>query len=269
MTHLPQQKPHKSWKKIIERHLPPSRDRLPQRRKGYTQKAIVGGHKVYLRTGEYDDGRLGELFIDMHKEGAAFRSLMNNFAIAVSIGLQYGVPLDEFVEAFIFTRFEPQGLVQGNDVIKMSSSILDYIFRELAISYLDRKDLSHVNDKDLDMDAIGAGEQQSELADATAVSTGFVRQRNVLTLHSNTERQAVGGGGGGGGGGGQATASIAPPPAANAKSAPPVSPPSNQAQQARMQGYEGESCNECGNFTLIRNGTCLKCNTCGATTGCS
>ena len=255
--------------KIIERHLPPSRDRLPQRRKGYTQKAIVGGHKVYLRTGEYDDGRLGELFIDMHKEGAAFRSLMNNFAIAVSIGLQYGVPLDEFVEAFIFTRFEPQGLVQGNDVIKMSSSILDYIFRELAISYLDRKDLRHVNGKDLDMDAIGAGEQQSELADATAVSTGFVRQRNVLTLHSNTERQAVGGGGGGGGGGGQATASIAPPPAANAKSAPPASPPANQAQQARMQGYEGESCNECGNFTLIRNGTCLKCNTCGATTGCS
>ena len=130
----------------------------------------------------------------MHKEGAAFRSLMNNFAIAVSIGLQYGVPLDEFVEAFIFTRFEPQGLVQGNDVIKMSSSILDYIFRELAISYLDRKDLRHVDDKDLNMDAIGTGEKQSELADATAVSTGFVRQRNrnVLTLHSNTERQAVG-----------------------------------------------------------------------------
>ena len=116
------------------------RSRLPERRKGYTQKATVGGHKVYLRTGEYEDGQIGEIFIDMHKEGAAFRSLMNNFAIAVSIGLQYGVPLDEFVEAFTFTRFEPQGLVTGNDTIKMATSILDYIFRELAISYLDRHD---------------------------------------------------------------------------------------------------------------------------------
>ena len=120
------------------------RRRLPQRRKGYTQKAIVGGHKVYLRTGEYEDGRLGEIFIDMHKEGAAFRSLMNNFAIAISIGLQYGVPLEEFVEAFTFTRFEPAGMVEGNDTIKMATSILDYIFRELAISYLGRNDLAHV-----------------------------------------------------------------------------------------------------------------------------
>ena len=121
---------------VAERH------RLPQRRRGYTQKAIVGGHKVYLRTGEYDDGSLGEIFIDMHKEGAAFRSLMNNFAIAISIGLQYGVPLEEFVEAFTFTRFEPSGLVTGNDTIKMSTSVLDYIFREVAISYLGRRDLA-------------------------------------------------------------------------------------------------------------------------------
>src|SRR5256886_13225740 len=112
------------------------RERMPDRRKGYTQKAVVGGHKVYLRTGEYDDGRLGEIFIDMHKEGAALRSILNNFAIAVSLGLQYGVPLDEYVDAFTFTRFEPSGPVHGNDSIKYATSILDYVFRELAV---DRK----------------------------------------------------------------------------------------------------------------------------------
>ena len=125
------------------------RDKLPGRRKGYTQKASVGGHKVYLRTGEYDDGRLGEIFIDMHKEGAAFRSLMNNFAIAISLGLQYGVPLEEYVEAFTFTRFEPAGLVQGNETIKNATSILDYIFRELAVSYLGRHDLAHVDPREI------------------------------------------------------------------------------------------------------------------------
>ena len=126
------------------------RRRLPQRRKGFTQKAAVGGHKVYLRTGEYQDGSLGEIFIDMHKEGAGFRAMMNNFAIAVSVGLQYGVPLEEFVDAFTFTKFEPAGMVQGNDSIKNATSILDYIFRELAISYLDRTDLAHVLPEDLD-----------------------------------------------------------------------------------------------------------------------
>src|SRR5262249_13336876 len=133
------------------------RARLPDRRKGYTQKGIVGGHKVYLRTGEYEDGRLAEIFIDMHKEGSAFRSLMNNFAIAISLGLQYGVPLEEYVEAFTFTRFEPSGIVEGNDTIKMSTSILDYIFRELAISYLGRSDLAHVEPADLMPDTVGKG----------------------------------------------------------------------------------------------------------------
>ena len=138
--------------KIVERMVSRERESLPHRRKGYTQKAIVGGHKVYLHTGEYEDGRLGEIFIDMHKEGAAFRSLMNNFAIAISIGLQYGVPLEEFVEAFTFTRFEPAGLVIGNDSIKNATSVLDYIFRELGVSYLGRNDLAHVppaHDEDL------------------------------------------------------------------------------------------------------------------------
>ncbi len=131
------QHPLQVAERIVYRYIA-KRRRLPERRSGYTQKAIVGGHKVYLRTGEYDGGQLGEIFIDMHKEGAAFRSLMNNFAIAVSLGLQHGVPLEEFVEAFTFTRFEPNGPVVGHDHIKMATSILDYIFRELAVSYLGR-----------------------------------------------------------------------------------------------------------------------------------
>src|SRR6187397_2055628 len=141
--------------RIIERQR--EREKLPGRRKGYTQKASVGGHKVYLRTGEYDDGRLGEIFIDMHKEGAAFRSLMNNFAIAISLGLQYGVPLEEYVDAFTFTRFEPAGLVQGNDTIKNATSILDYIFRELAVSYLGRNDLAHVDPNEIGNTTLGGG----------------------------------------------------------------------------------------------------------------
>src|SRR6185312_4739862 len=142
--------------KIVERvERVREREKLPSRRKGYTQKAVVGGHKVYLRTGEYDDGRLGEIFVDMHKEGATLRSLLNNFAIAISLGLQYGVPLEEYVEAFTFTRFDPSGLVQGNDAIKNATSILDYVFRELAISYLGRNDLAHVNPGDVGATAIG------------------------------------------------------------------------------------------------------------------
>ncbi len=138
------------------------REKLPDRRKGYTQKAVVGNHKVYLRTGEYQDGRLGEIFIDMHKEGAAFRSLMNNFAIAISLGLQYGVPLEEYVEAFTFTRFEPAGFVQGNDAIKNATSILDYIFRELAISYLGRNDLAHVAPEEIGNTVLGGGVGQDK-----------------------------------------------------------------------------------------------------------
>src|SRR5205807_2428361 len=144
--------------KVVERiTVLRERERLPDRRKGYTQKAVVGGHKVYLRTGEYEDGRLGEIFVDMHKEGAALRSLLNNFAIAVSLGLQYGVPLEEYVDAFTFTRFEPSGPVQGNDSIKYATSILDYVFRELAVSYLERFDLAHVGPHDTGFDALGKG----------------------------------------------------------------------------------------------------------------
>ena len=119
------------------------RSKMPDRRKGYIQKVTIGDHKIYLHTGEYDDGKVGEIFIDMNKEGELVKALMNNFAIAISLGLQYGVPLDEFVDAFIETKFEPSGEIKGNDRILNASSILDYIFRELAISYLGREDLAH------------------------------------------------------------------------------------------------------------------------------
>jgi len=240
------------------------RSRLPERRKGYTQKATVGGHKVYLRTGEYENGEIGEIFIDMHKEGAAFRSLMNNFAIAVSIGLQYGVPLDEFVEAFTFTRFEPQGLVTGNDTIKMATSILDYIFRELAISYLDRHDLGHVNREEISEEIADKVDTHSQLINnSKKLSRGYVRQELELTVLQ----------------GGQAKVKAF---AGNNIQSSDVVFENNAdfstntidnkqtaIQKAKIQGYEGEACGECGNFTLVRNGTCMKCNTCGSTSGCS
>ena len=153
------------------------REKLPDRRKGYTQKAVVGGHKVYLRTGEYQDGRLGEIFIDMHKEGAAFRSLMNNFAIAISLGLQYGVPLEEYVEAFTFTRFEPAGFVQGNDAIKNATSILDYIFRELAISYLGRNDLAHIAPEEIGATVLGGGVDQDKAPEQASGAPAAVVRR--------------------------------------------------------------------------------------------
>ena len=205
----------------------------------------------------------------MHKEGAAFRSLMNNFAIAVSIGLQYGVPLEEYVEAFTFTRFEPQGMVQGNDMIKMSTSILDYIFRELAISYLDRTDLGHVDPEDLDAGTTGAGESQSALAQAT-ISSGFVRNRNIVLLRTGTDdaapEEAETEAPAATMSAATASTTVSVSGSADASSSPDTA---TRVQQAKMQGYEGENCSECGNFTLVRNGTCLKCNTCGSTTGCS
>ena len=267
--------------KVVERIVRAEREKLPHRRKGYTQKATVGGHKVYLRTGEYEDGRIGEVFIDMHKEGAAFRSLMNNFAIAVSIGLQYGVPLEEYVEAFTFTRFEPQGIVTGNDAIKMSTSILDYTFRELAISYLDRHDLGHVDADDLDVTTTGLGDNQSDLVNKVT-SRGFIRKQGLVVysndgaatataLATNSETVAAPMAETS-----LATTTVTSTPASTVSKVETVARTSTasdetatRVQQARMQGYEGEACPECQNFTLVRNGTCLKCNTCGGTTGCS
>lgn len=276
--------------RIVEREVRAGRERLPQRRKGYTQKAIVGGHKVYLRTGEYEDGRVGEIFVDMHKEGAAFRSLMNNFAIAISIGLQYGVPLEEFVEAYTFTRFEPSGLVDGNDAIKMSTSVLDYIFRELAISYLGRNDLAHVEQADLQPDGVGRGEIQGELpnpgtdaaqAAAAAVSriasVGYMRS-NLYVLNGRTAgnvaiaNEAIAAGlqpNGLTDGPAVASAHIAKAAVVGVAHGEVSSSPSGLAFAAKLKGYEGDACPECGNFTMVRNGTCLKCTTCGGTTGCS
>jgi ribonucleoside-diphosphate reductase alpha chain len=254
------------------------RERLPDRRTGYIQKAVVGGHKVYLHTGEYDDGRLGEIFLDMHKEGAAFRSLMNNFAIAVSVGLQYGVPLEEFVDAFTFTRFEPAGLVRGNAKIKNATSILDYIFRELAISYLERNELAHVDPNENGHTGVGSGEEQGARGagareNETRVSRGFVRRRaaaqqklqagtrNRPTARVGAEDHAV-----------DVVAGMTEPLSSTV--ARTIELPADQSEaerisEARVKGYEGEACLECGNFTLVRNGTCLKCDTCGATSGCS
>ena len=185
----------KMVEKVVERIVVMrERERMPDRRKGYTQKAVVGGHKVYLRTGEYDDGRLGEIFIDMHKEGAALRSLLNNFAIAVSLGLQYGVPLDEYVDAFTFTRFEPSGPVQGNDSIKYATSILDYVFRELAVSYLERFDLAHVDPSGEGFDALGKGVEEGKPSPETRyVSKGLTRSRTdrLKVMQGGVDRGAA------------------------------------------------------------------------------
>lgn len=264
--------------RIVERviHNTASRHKLPDRRKGYTQKAEVGGHKLYLRTGEYEDGSLGEIFLDMHKEGAAFRAMMNNFAIAISVGLQYGVPLEEYVEAFTFTRFEPNGVVRGNDTIKMATSILDYVFRELAISYLGRNDLAHVEPADFTPDTLGRGNTEGNLSSSGGVerfaSRGYVRSRFSVLSNPNTVVHAT-----------SAKAAVAAVAlalaeeedeqpeneAVEASSGSVVDIRSEQIRHARMKGYEGDACPECGNFTLVRNGTCLKCDTCGGTTGCS
>ncbi|SDG26731.1 vitamin B12-dependent ribonucleotide reductase [Alloyangia pacifica] len=249
-------------KELVRSH----REKMPDRRKGYTQKAVVGGHKVYLRTGEYGDGSLGEIFIDMHKEGAGFRAMMNNFAIAVSVGLQYGVPLEEFVDAFTFTKFEPAGMVQGNDSIKNATSILDYVFRELAVSYLDRTDLAHVKPSGATFDDLGRGEEDGlgnveELSESAATrslevlkhisSSGYLRKRLPQEL------SALG------------TLISEERPAAVSMSVTTSALAMDARTKARMQGYEGEACGECGNYTLVRNGTCMKCNTCGGTSGCS
>ncbi len=269
--------------RIVERIIERGRERMPGRRKGYTQKAVVGGHKVYLTTGEYEDGRIGEIFIDMHKEGAAFRSLMNNFAIAISLGLQYGVPLEEYVDAFTFTRFEPAGLVQGNETIKNATSVLDYIFRELAVSYLARNDLAHVDPGDISSTAVGQGEEteaEPSVPPTQIISHGFTRGQLVARIGTAVSVDTVGSPAGDLQ---RDVASAFGPPEASAVSAVTATTAAltdgalaikhevaiDRVTEARMQGYEGEACGECGNFTLVRNGTCLKCNTCGGTSGCS
>ena len=298
--------------KVVERIVVMrERERMPDRRKGYTQKAVVGGQGLDPRTGEYDDGRLGEIFIDMHKEGAALRSLLNNFAIAVSLGLQYGVPLDEYVDAFTFTRFEPSGPVQGNDFIKFATSILDYVFRELAVSYMERFDLAHVDPTGEGFDALGKGVEEGRPAtEGRYVSKGLTRSRTdrlkVMQGGADLSSPSPAGGGsvseanrGGVGETGPRWGSLQrdipllrqparrnpAPTALKAEPEQKLSPTqaleqmqwtktrrqsgSRRNAEAKAKGYEGEMCSECLNFTLVRNGTCLKCETCGSTTGCS
>jgi ribonucleoside-diphosphate reductase alpha chain len=313
--------------RIIEK-VSREQEKLPTRRKGYTQKAKIGGHTVFLRTGEYDDGRLGEIFLDMNKEGSTLRALINNFAISVSLGLQYGVPLEEYVDAFVFTKFEPAGMVQGNDAIKSATSILDYVFRELAVSYLGRHDLAHVDQSEFDSTPLGRGISEGK---TQPVSTGWTRGHKLSVVSGKSDAPAGSAGG--------TPARAAAPKASNvnrvtavaaasgkttlATAAKPVgelfeeasafkrdyadrqadfqteteadaaadqakaeatglSPlaekeatidakklEADRRMKAMMQGYTGDMCPECSNFTMVRNGTCLKCDTCGSTSGCS
>lgn len=245
--------------RVITRYIS-ERRRLPSRRGGYTQKAQIGQHKVYLRTGEYEDGSLGEIFIDMHREGAAFRSLLNCFAIAVSIGLQYGVPLDEFSDAFVLTKFEPNGMVGGHDNIKSATSVIDYIFRDLALTYLGREDLVQVKPTELAASSTDLHDPESIVARPLRATPGSNGRRS--TTFSGTGLRAT-----------VATPESSEPirvradgSEAHTSSAPDSTP---LHVLARQQGYEGDACSECGNFTLVRNGTCMKCNTCGSTSGCS
>jgi ribonucleoside-diphosphate reductase alpha chain len=266
----PFQQPLQVAEKIVYRYIAKRRS-MPQRRSGYTQKAVIGGHKVYLRTGEYENGQLGEIFIDMHKEGAAFRSLMNNFAIAVSLGLQHGVPLEEYVEAFTFTRFEPNGPVVGHQNIKMATSLLDYIFRELAVSYLGRYDLAHVQPS-MEMDAMdvsGSGEEYiAEEAGPTRVRpAGVAEQFHPVSTHLRPGKDE---GGEGGGGGMHAPAMHdTPKPLPHAATATAVMSKVEAINASKAKGYTGNACGECGQLTMVRNGACEKCDNCGATSGCS
>jgi len=251
----------KITERVLVRYLAKRRP-LPSRRSGYTQKAIVGGHKLYLRTGEYEDGTVGEIFLDMHKEGAAFRSLMNCFAIAISLGLQHGVPLEEFVEAFVFTRFEPNGPVKLNDRIKMSTSIIDYIFRELAVTYLDRYDLAQVKEEDLRMDSMKKDDMDPECSEEEADLDALAKS-SVLTEHLPIRRNGGKGNGHGNGHGHSVARQVE-----ITRETLTLTEIKN-AKDARVKGYEGDPCPECKQFTMVRNGTCLKCVTCGATSGCS
>ena len=276
VRHDPEVVAQRITERIVHRYIA-RRRRLPDRRAGYTQKARIGNHKVYLRTGEYEDGSLGEIFIDMHKEGAAFRSMTNCFAIAVSLGMQHGVPLDEYVDAFLFTRFEPNGIVQGNPYIKMSTSIIDYIFRELAITYLGRHDLAHVLPDDLRSDAIGGThEDEPAYEDEETVSERILDadDRGSLAPPRSSHYRA----------GSPPVQNFVATPAATATVAtlpmiqrstttvPEINitgeTKAEKIRVAKQKGYEGDMCHRCFNFTLVRSGACMKCDTCGETTGC-
>ncbi|MCY4260252.1 MAG: vitamin B12-dependent ribonucleotide reductase, partial [Rhodobacteraceae bacterium] len=241
-------------RRITEEVFRKERRILPLRRTGYTQKAVVGGHKVYLRTGEYEDKTLGEIFIDMHKEGASFRAMMNNFAIAISIGLQYGVPLQVFVDAFVGTRFEPSGFVNGNDRIRNVGSILDYIFRELAIEYLGRSDLAFAKPASYrNTDIADLATPQETAKDIAHVAMSDESSRMQDNAAEIVSMQVAGG-----------SADVYPMSVYKASGEMPAA-----GQESQKPAYTGDVCNVCGSFELIRSGTCMVCQSCGTTTGCS
>ncbi len=261
----------KTAERIIHKYVT-GRKRLPHRRGGYTQKCKIGGQSVYLRTGEYQNGQLGEIFIDMHREGAAFRSLMNCFAIAISLGLQHGVPLEEYVDAFVFTKFEPSGTVIGNPHIKMTTSVIDYIFRELAVTYLEREDLAHVSPdeifkRSLRPEDLGKSDN-AKVSGSASAPTGPANLDDDYT-GSSIQADEIG-----------AVAKVKPDhyPAETEKAVTADGGTvrknvgqhrSEQMNRAREMGFTGDICPDCGSMTMVRNGTCLKCTTCGSTTGCS
>jgi ribonucleoside-diphosphate reductase alpha chain len=210
------------------------RKKLPWKRRGFTQKAKVGGQTLFVRTGEYNDGTLGEIFIDMHREGATFRSLMNCFSIAVSIGLQYGVPLDEYVSKFTFARFEPSGMVEGHPNIKNSTSIIDYIFRLLGFEYLDRTDLVHIKPTKEEAQA-KVEAKQNKMSDTPKPTVSVTSAPTVKPVSA----------------------------------AQPATAASFSAQQPKATSGDALPCTNCGSLALIRNGTCHLCTNCGTTTGCS
>jgi len=227
--------PKEVQERIVERVYHRSERRmLPKRRKGYIREAYVGGHKVFLRTGEYEDGSLGEVFIDMYKEGASFKGLLNCFAVLASKALQYGMPLEELVDSFTFTRFEPAGAVQGHNAIKNSTSILDYVFRSIGYDYLGRKDFVHVKAVD-------------EVPEVTTNGNGNGNGKAHKAKDSEAELAVH-----------------------TAKAhADDNSVLRSQAAQAKVQGYTGEQCENCGSVRVKQNGTCKVCEDCGMTTGCS
>ncbi|MCW8822454.1 MAG: vitamin B12-dependent ribonucleotide reductase, partial [Ignavibacteriaceae bacterium] len=242
--------------KIIHRYIA-KRRRLPDRRSGYTQKAKINGQSVYIRTGEYDNGQIGEIFIDMHREGAAFRSLLNCFAISISLGLQHGVPLEEFADAFVFTRFEPSGIVTGNEKIKMATSVIDYIFRELAVTYLNRYDLAHIEPEEIKAKA-SAGIVK-KFAEPDFVSEELVSERLVELDKDDIDSYP---------------SEKLNNPSTHLKREPNTNTSKKtemktQVKMAIEKGYTGDICPECQSMTMVRNGTCLKCMTCGSTSGCS
>jgi ribonucleoside-diphosphate reductase alpha chain len=222
-------------KALVENYIA-SRRTLPDRKRGANIKARVGGHSVRLITGEYEDGNLGEIFLLTSKEGAAWRALLSQFAIAVSIGLQHGVPIDAFVKSFTFTKFEPSGIIEGGSGrVKMASSIIDWVFRELAIEYAGRDDLAHVPLEEEDLDPFSISRPE-------VTAQGLAR--------SQGERREV-----------QMTLEAVVRPIVDAET--------RTRQAAKERGFTGDICDDCGGSQMVRNGTCLKCNECGSTTGCS